>query len=646
MVCHSLLARTKSVGLVAFDSPPRTGAAFETDCMEYTSLLRSRTMENLNEPAGLKHETQSRVGRFFASRWLPVAAVAIALLLTFRSVNNGLEADDYYHRAVLAGSPRFHDQLRGPQAMFRFLIGEPEHNRRWMDVGFLPWWTDPDIKAEFFQLIPTQTHIFDYWLWSNQPALMHVHSLVWFAVLILLVARFYRQILGPTWLAGVAALLFAIDDAHSAPIGWICNRNDLIAATFGVGCLIAHDLWRREKRLWSFWASAVLLALSLCSKEAGIATCAYLFAYALWLDKSTLWQRALTLVPYGVVLILWRAVRDAQGYGVAHIGYYVDPITDPWRFVEALLGRFPVLLFGQWAMFSDISIIFRKLLGSPFWWIAVGYIGLLGLVLFPLIQRDRIARYFATGMLLAVIPSCATFPMDRLLTFVGLGAFGLLAQFWNLVFVVDPQRPQPFLWRMVALPVALLLIVLHVVLAPLLLTVRVTAPVGPREMIASGYVRVPFDETIEQQDLIVVNAPIPMFVGYCLLNFEHDGKPVPRAVRSLAPGNRPMSITRTDVRTLEVEPETGYLILVDKLFRNESRPLHVGEKIHVARMTATILTVTADGRPQKVEFRFETALEDPSLRWLRFQAGEFLPWNPPAIGETVILTSDWNRKLW
>jgi hypothetical protein len=190
------------------------------------------------------------------------------------------------------------------------------------------------------------------------------------------------------------------------------------------------------------------------------------------------------------------------------------------------------------------------------------------------------------------------------------------------------------------------LIVLHVVLAPLLLTVRVTAPVGPREMLESSYVRVPFDETIEQQDLIVVNAPIPMFVGYCLLNFEHDGKPVPRAVRSLAPGNRPMSIKRTDNRTLEVEPETGYLILVDKLFRNESRPLHVGEKIHVARMTATILTVTADGRPQKVEFRFETALEDSSLRWLRFQAGEFLPWNPPAIGETVILTSDWNRKLW
>lgn len=107
-----------------------------------------------------------------------------------------------------------------------------------------------------------------------------------------------------------------------------------------------------------------LWSLFLCSKEAGIATCAYL---ALWLDPATLWRRSLTSAPYGLVLIVWRFVRDSLGYGAAHVGYYVEPLTDPERFAFALMGRYPVLLFGQWAMLSDVSLIVRNLLGSPLW---------------------------------------------------------------------------------------------------------------------------------------------------------------------------------------------------------------------------------------------------------------------------------------
>ena len=583
----------------------------------------------------------SPVGRLFASRWIALAAVTIALLLTFRAVHNGLDTDDYYHRAALSGSARFGAQLRGPQAMFRFLPGDPEHARYMMDVGFLPWWSDPHIKAEFFQLIPTQTHILDYWLWPDRPELMHVHSLLWFALLVFLAAEFYRRILGPTWMAGVAALLFAVEDAHGTPVGLICNRNVLIAASFGIGCLIAHDAWRREGRGWAFWVALVLWTLSLCSKEAGIATCAYLFAYALWLDESTLWRRFLTLVPYGVVLIVWRVVRDSLGYGVANMGFYVDPITDSGRFATALIERYPVFLLGQWGVPSDLSVIIDKLLGSPLWWFAVGYVCFLGLLFWPLLRRDRIARFFATGMLLAVIPICATLPMDRLLMFVGLGAFGLLVRFWYGVFAVAGPRPTFAPWRVVAVPVALLLVLLHVALAPLLLAMRATAvtALGPL------YLRVPFDETIAEQDLVVVNPPLPMLIGYCLFHYEHEGT-APRAVRVLAPGVFPVTVRRTDDRTIEVEVHAGYLGFTDRLFRNEQHPLQLGEKVHLARMTATVLEVTEDGRPLLVAFRFETPLEDSSLRWLRFHEGDFVPWTPPKVGEEVTLRLEWGPELW
>jgi hypothetical protein len=582
------------------------------------------------------------VGRLFASPRFPLAAVAIGLLLTFCSVYNGLIADDYYHWAVLSGSRRFGEQLRGPQAMFRFFTGDPEHAQAWMDVGFLPWWTDPNIKAEFFQFIPTQTHILDYWLWPNRPELMHVHSLVWFALLIFLAAKFYRRILGPVWMAGVAALLFAVEDAHALPAGWIANRNSMIAASFGIGCLIAHDAWRREGKGWAFWLALVLCGAGLCSKEEGIATCAYLFAYALWMDDATLGKRFLTLVPYGLVLIVWRVVRDSLGFGVAHMGYYADPFTDPERFLLALADRYPVLLWGQWAVLSELWMFFRSMI----WWIAVGYACFLGLLFWPMLRRDRTARFFATGMLLAVIPVCASFPMDRLLTFTGLGAFGLMVRFWNAVFAADGPRPRFVLWRVVAVPVALLLVLLHVVAAPVVLTVRASAPFGPRRVLDSMYPTVRFDETIERQDLVVVNPPGAGSAGICLLNYVHEGMPSPRAVRALAPGLEAVTLKRTDDRTLIVEPEGGYLkFFWDRLFRNEQYPLKAGDHVHLARMTATVLTIEND-RPKVVAFRFEVPLEDASLRWVRFQAGEFVPWTPPPVGDAVTLGPEWEPELW
>lgn len=567
---------------------------------------------------------------------MAAVAVVVGLLLTVRMVFGGFEADDYYHRAVFCGSERFAEQLKGPESMFRFFHGDPEEVRAALDVGLVPWWTAPSIKAEFFRPITVQTHVLDYWLWPDHPEWMHLHSLFWFALVVLLATLFYRRMLGPTWLAGAAALLFAMDDAHGTPVGWIANRSTLIAATFGIGCLLAHDSWRRRGRHGAFWVALVLWVLSLCSKEAGIATCAYLFAYALWQDQSILSRRLLTLVPYGVVLVLWRLVVSELGYGVSNVGHYVDPLSDPGRFGQALVQRFPVFLMGQWGISADLWLL-AELFGmqSALWWLSVSYLGVLALLFWPLLSRDRLARFFATGMLLSVIPICAMVPGDRLLLFVGLGAFGLLVQFCQAAFTAGWFGPGFRWWRALAIPAALLLVVLHGIVAPALLASR-NGSLGSRELFQTFYLRMPFDDAIARQDLVVVNAPMPIFMCYLLYQCEQEGKPAPRAVRTLAPGLTPVTVSRPDERTLVVEPESGYLRFLDSLFRNEDHPLNQGQQIRLARMTATVLQVD-QGRPQIVAFSFETPLEDQSLRWVSFQDGRFLPWRPPAIGQQVTL---------
>jgi hypothetical protein len=54
-------------------------------------------------------------------------------------------------------------------------------------------------------------------------------------------------------------------------------------------------------------------------------------------------------------------------------------------------------------------------------------------------------------------------------------------------------------------------------------------------------------------------------------------------------------------------------------------------------MSARVASLTPDGQPRDVVFRFAVPLEDPSLFWLRWSGEGFVPFTPPAIGRTVLL---------
>ncbi len=373
--------------------------------------------------------------RVLAHRSLPLLVALLAILFALPALGVGWAADDYFHRIILLEDPRYRELLGGPWEMFRFFRGDPVRTGREIDLGVFPWWTDPTIKAEFLQVLTVLTHRLDYALWPSSPVLMHAHSLLWLGAAVGAAAVFYRRILGAAWVAGVAALLFALDDARGATVGFLANRNALVAATFGISALIAHDHWRRARAGYSAVLAPLLLAAALFSKEEGIGTCAYLAAYGLFADPSGRWRGCLALVPYAVVVVAWRTVRDSWGFGVRNVGFYLDPLTDAVGYTSALPVRVPVLLLGQWSPLpAEVSALLGPARRTGLAVAAVLFLVIVGSAILPLLSRDRMARFFAAGMLLAALPVCATLPMDRLLTFVGLGASGLLALFWAFVF--------------------------------------------------------------------------------------------------------------------------------------------------------------------------------------------------------------------
>jgi hypothetical protein len=499
------------------------------------------------------------------------------------------------------------------------------------------------LKAEFLQAVTVLTHRLDYALWPDSPALMHAQSLFWLGTAVAAAAVFYRRMLGATWVALIAALLFAVDDARGTTVGFIANRNVFVAATFGFSALIFHDRWRRGGSRPSAIMAMLLLALALFSKEEGIGTCAYLAAYALVVDPRGCLSGCLAMLPYVGVVLGWRGLRESWGFGVQNMGLYVDPLTDPGPFAAAAINRLPLILLGQWGPIpAETAVVLRPALSNAFWWLAVAFVGLLFIAVAPLLKRDRIARFWALGMIFAAIPVCATLPMDRLLTFAGLGAFGLLAQFWVFVFDKTGSAPQALWWRIPAKVLAWFFVAVHAVWAPLASPMRATSPLGPWWVEDRLYVQAPLGPAIEDKTVVVVNAPSAAHAAYLPFRQLAVGRPIPRHTRVLSPAVPAVVIRRLDAHTLEITPRSGYLDLaLDRVFRNERRPLAVGEEVVLTGMTARVIALTDDGRPAVATFRFDEPLESPSFVWLCFRGNGFEPFILPTVGEQIKIRFDW-----
>ncbi len=568
---------------------------------------------------------RSRIERRSASPWLPLQLGALAVLVMLPSLWAGWMADDYLHRLMLLGSQRLTDLPASPFNLFRFLDGDPARTHRLMDAGIVPWWTLPEARVAFWRPVAGLSHWLDYRLWPDSALLMHAQSLFFLGLLAAAVTVLYRRILGWGLAAGLAALFYALDDGRVIPAAFLANRNALLATLFGALTLIAHDRWRRDGwRIGGVLGPACLL-LSLWSGEMGAATVGYLAAYALCLDPSRPRRAGAALVPYLLVLVIWRGLWSAMGYGVYGIGLYIDPAVEPLRFANAFLERLPFLLLGQFALPPADTY---GLLNGPAKTIYAGVAALLivggGVVMGAVLHRNPAARFWALGMAFALLPAATTWPSDRLLPLVGLGGSALVGQFVTAVWVRPPGPQTPRWWRRSAGVLCGLLIFIHGVAAPTHAALRARWPMGPG--MERMYARTPPDPKIAQQDVVIVNAPVAMLTAYLPIRAELDGRPVPRRTRALGPSLADMHVLRTDEYTLTIRPDQGFLRWVlDDLFRNGSHPLHVGQRIELTGLTVEITGTTVDGRPAEAAFRFDTPLEDPARRWLQWTGDGYAP---------------------
>ncbi len=567
-----------------------------------------------------------------ASRRLPIAAAIIAVIGMLPALSGGWQFDDWFQRVTMLG----YGDSKPIQVFVQYI--DRAHNLAQMDYGTMPWWGSPEMHQAFLRYASTLTMMLDYRLWPNHPALMHLHSLLWLAAAVLAAAFLYREVMGATWIAGLAALMYALDGAHAVPAAYIANRDALIACCFGFLSVLAFVRWRKQGQRWVLWLSVLMLALSLSADEMGLATAAYLFSYALTVDRDAIWKRLMRLVPHGVVLGAWALIYKLGNFGSQGSGFYLDPLHNPLGFAGSFCKRAAFLLMGQWTPIpAELGMAYAPgtsaALHMSIFSFAIA--ALLVLLFVPLVLRNRVARFWALGALLSLVPITAVGPENRLLGFVGLGSMALLAQMTQFVFSRASSVSLLRVWNGFAWTATLVLLLVHVIAAPFLGIARIDFQAKVSSRMMRGLASVPSDPRVASQDLVLINPPEHIYLVTAIWAVRRlDNLPMPRHMRALSSGGA-LEVTRVGPRSLNVRFLDGFFPnAFSRFLRSPKDPFSAGQRVTLPGMTVVVESLDAHGDPEQVRYEFPVPLEDPSLRWIRWRDGVYVPWTPPAIGQT------------
>ena len=577
-----------------------------------------------------------RMQRWFGSPRIVFWAMLAACVLTLPSLFSGMLGDDYFIRAAVLQNTGIPCVPRSPVNAFTFTSGDPGDLKQGIETGLYPWWTHPRRKMAFFRPLPALTHWIDFKLFSGSVPMMHLHSILWYALLVCVAGLLYRRFLVPFWAAGLAAVFYAVDYSHAVGAAMLCSRNTVMVAVFSFLALLAHDAWRRSgSKACSVIAPAAFFASLLCG-EAAVAAGGYLLAYALFIERVKPAARPATLLPYVIAGGVWWIIYTRLGYGTAHIGLYIDPGKDVLRFAANLMQRLPVLLLGHFTLPpSDVWSFLPAWPARIYTACAAAGIMFIAWGIWPLLRHDRTARFFALGTVLAAIPFCAALPSNRLLFFTGLGSMGLIAGFLGML-LEKPAWFEPYRGRPRALLAGVWIFSCAVIYPLLFIPASLSNIFMQKPLTLAAQTIVSHNDECQSGQTIAVSVPYDQMLFYLHFIRAANGQNPCLNTFLLSAGLQPLEVQRINERTLLVRFKSGMLKGAwEQSFRDSAALLEKGYSLKLSDITVTVTALTDDGLPAEIRYEFNKPLEDSSLRWVTWSDEGFIPFTLPAPGETV-----------
>ena len=242
---------------------------------------------------------------------------------------------------------------------------------------------------------------------------------------------------------------------------------------------------------------------------------------------------------------------------------------------------------------------------------------------------------------------CAAHPTDRHLFLVGLGGIALAAQLVGAWVERDDPARRRLLPRapVAAVAAVAFVVVVRAVLSPVALPIRAMIPGDVSRGLDRIEALVPHDDTLAQQDVVLVNAPFKYLCNFVSVVRRSKGGPSPRHWWCLGVSPGGVDVRREGANTLVLRPESGYLAsFEDTNVRSRRIPFAPNDAVDLDGLSITVRAVTADARPQEIAARFDVPLESRALRWLVFEDGVYRAFRPPTESEAFHLPAQ--RFAW
>ena len=527
----------------------------------------------------------------------------LAALFHLGSLDEGFLLDDH---AIYARLGAWRGGMQGATWWDLFHLGSFDARLRFS--GALPWWAAEDVQLHFFRPLAALTHAVDVLLWPENPALMHLHNLLWFVASGAAVAWLYRGALQSERVALLATAVFVLSYVHEWPIRWISARNAQMALTFGIVALGGFLRWRQGWR----WRVAALLALtaSVLSGEVGVSALAYVVAFAATRvafggDKPRV---GLQMVASSLLVVLvWRVGYTAAGFGAVGSGTYLDPLSAGGAFLDEAPGRLGALLLfipgpAELWMSPAVALVVRVTVGGLF-------LAAVGTTVMS-VGRSRCA--WAGGAVLCMVPLLASIPQPRLLGFVLIGVAPLVAG-----AIVDGWIADTRVRRFGAIVTATVLLASGpMVLSGALDGVR---SAGAPELGEPGKNL----GELRGRNLVVLNAPNLASAQMIGATRVAHGLELPAFSWVLGVGED-VVVRRSGCCTIVLSQPRGlYKELWSATFRGPQRPFEVGETVSTLAFGATVDDVDGRGSATRVSFEMTGPLRSPQYVFVRWDGRDY-----------------------
>jgi hypothetical protein len=575
----------------------------------------------------------------------PWFVLALSVLVVLPSLGLGFFSDDYLFLATLEGNahwvPPWWD-------LYNFVPGPP-HGAHMLAVGDLPWWAADGLRLHLVRPLTSASFALDHALFGRWALGYHLHSALWWVLLVGLVSRFFRANF-PRRIALVASCLFVVSGAHGMVYAWIACRHLLIAGVFGVGALslLQHALVTRRGSLGL--VVALLLVLGLAASEAALGIVPFLLFAALAArdeggEARSPRQRATPLIAPLIVTAAYLVGYKLIGGGSVHGGTYVDPISSPLRFLSLAAERLPMLLA---TALVGLPVEAAPGFGNGFFvvlgLVAGTLVALLLRALWPAIPEPARAplRWLAPASLLAVGVGLGGIPGSRQLVLPNLFFAPMLA--CVLVFGLPREGGAARGPRIVRRGGAGLLAFLHV---PVALLVGLAGVSGMKQMGATIHrlATSPVLDSEPPRRFFVLGTSDPLIGMYTPIVHTVDRGSLLRCWSMLASTKANTLVERTDENAIVFEIEDGHMLTnpFETLSWDPSVPMPVGFERQQCGATIRVLA-TREGLPSRVRVTFDASLDEPTntiLHWkdqalvpLHLNVGEKarLIWSPGPMG--------------